>query len=399
MRYFFKFALSIANLGAHLALHFLSRLVNPRLTSVDQSERFLELYRADHIWALDGDWAKLRYNAMSCINCNLCDQVCESLRVVSLDEFDGPRAIASSALRDLPDIWTAAEFLPYCLRCARCEIVCPQGVPIADMVNLAMRKSVELRGQILAELRASKLKNISDYNNILGEREADFGSYFKEKAEYVVILGCLFRTRLAPIARQVLATLEARKLDFMLVDEVCCGEQLQSLGMDNQFCSIDMSINASLTRSDHKVIFLCPHCMKAWSRRIGERNIQLELHFINEFLPLDAAPDTAAFDTYHLHSCTLRRHFPLINPYSSNLSRLSSGQTSSVLLCCGGNLALEGSELYLGDRVGRQILDALKYNEQNEPITLNLECPVCYYTLCKVQIGSSIRLSYLGFHE
>jgi glycerol-3-phosphate dehydrogenase subunit C len=78
-------------------------------------------------------------NLEQCLKCNLCTLVCPMLAVN--EQYPGPKKAGPDGeryrIKD-PDYYDYA--LKYCLNCKRCEVACPSGVKIGDMIQTARIK-------------------------------------------------------------------------------------------------------------------------------------------------------------------------------------------------------------------------------------------------------------------
>ena len=92
-------------------------------------------------------------NLEMCLKCNLCTEVCPMYAVNP--QYPGPKQAGPDGeryrLRD-PEFFDAA--LKYCLNCKRCEVACPSGVKVADIIAVNRLKygkpSHPLRDRMLA---------------------------------------------------------------------------------------------------------------------------------------------------------------------------------------------------------------------------------------------------------
>ena len=93
------------------------------------------------------------HNFEECTKCTVCTVYCPVLEVNPL--YPGPKQAGPDGerlrLKD-PAFFDAA--LKYCLNCKRCEVACPSGVKVADLIQSARLKydhsPIKLRDRILA---------------------------------------------------------------------------------------------------------------------------------------------------------------------------------------------------------------------------------------------------------
>lgn len=91
-------------------------------------------------------------NFEQCIKCTICTAYCPMLEVNPL--YPGPKQAGPDGERyRLKEPQIRDEALKYCLNCKRCEISCPSGVRIADIIAIAKegsRRGHTLRDRILS---------------------------------------------------------------------------------------------------------------------------------------------------------------------------------------------------------------------------------------------------------
>ena len=80
-----------------------------------------------------------KFNFEQCQKCSICDSVCPMKEVNPL--YPGPKQAGPDGERyRLKDPKFFDEALAYCLNCKRCEVACPSGVKVADLIAQARLK-------------------------------------------------------------------------------------------------------------------------------------------------------------------------------------------------------------------------------------------------------------------
>ena len=92
-------------------------------------------------------------NFEQCIKCTICTAYCPVVAVNPL--YPGPKQGGPDGERlRLKDKYFFDENLKYCMNCKRCEVACPSGVKIADLIHSARRRYSrdipDLRDRVLA---------------------------------------------------------------------------------------------------------------------------------------------------------------------------------------------------------------------------------------------------------
>ncbi|MDD7608837.1 MAG: anaerobic glycerol-3-phosphate dehydrogenase subunit GlpC [Candidatus Cryptobacteroides sp.] len=78
-------------------------------------------------------------NFQDCLKCNICAEVCPMMEVNPL--YPGPKQAGPDELRyRIKDSAFFDNALKYCLNCKRCEVACPSGVKVGDIVARAKIK-------------------------------------------------------------------------------------------------------------------------------------------------------------------------------------------------------------------------------------------------------------------
>lgn len=78
-------------------------------------------------------------NFQDCLKCNICAEVCPIMEVNPL--YPGPKQAGPDELRyRIKDSAFFDNALKYCLNCKRCEVACPSGVKVGDIVARAKIK-------------------------------------------------------------------------------------------------------------------------------------------------------------------------------------------------------------------------------------------------------------------
>ena len=93
-------------------------------------------------------------NFEQCVKCSICVSVCPMMEVNP--HYPGPKQAGPDGERyRLKDPAFFDLTLKYCLNCKRCEVACPSGVKVGDIIQMARmkygRKSRPLRDRIMSE--------------------------------------------------------------------------------------------------------------------------------------------------------------------------------------------------------------------------------------------------------
>lgn len=99
------------------------------------------------------EYTESRHNFEECMKCTVCTAYCPVLQVNPL--YPGPKQAGPDGERlRLKDPWFFNYALKYCMNCKRCEVACPSGVRVADLIQSARIRydhtKPKLRDRILA---------------------------------------------------------------------------------------------------------------------------------------------------------------------------------------------------------------------------------------------------------
>jgi formate hydrogenlyase subunit 6/NADH:ubiquinone oxidoreductase subunit I len=145
---------AIANLGVQFWLHMFKK---PFVTRKSRGiERYRRNYKADHL----ASFATEEYNRFvfydRCINCGLCDAACVQARLAGLGLWKADGLQSDQSLHFQPSLIPVdisrsqplyhhgialALMFAQCSECKKCELACPNGVPILEMARLVVERS------------------------------------------------------------------------------------------------------------------------------------------------------------------------------------------------------------------------------------------------------------------
>lgn len=209
-------------------------------------------------------------NFENCLKCNICTEVCPMM--AANPHYPGPKQAGPDGERyRLKDPAFYDLTLKYCLNCKRCEVACPSGVKVGDIIQIARlkhgRQTRPIRDTALAStdfvgtlasafapvanplLKSAPVKGVLD---VLGvDRRRTFPAYSSQKfvdwfrneapsqegfRRYVSYFhGCYANYNYPALGRAFVTLLNACGYGVRLLDkEKCCGVALISNGMGAQ---------------------------------------------------------------------------------------------------------------------------------------------------------------------
>ena len=153
---------------------------------------FWERYRPENIVEYDQAESRLLPRLEQCLNCGLCLAVCPVLRglMVRVEEYAGPRSIATSLSRSVPHFWATSDTIYYCTLCGACEAICPGQVPIPEIVAMIRGKLSRQSGGAVPPAHVALADNLKEFANVYGEPIEPL-SHRRHPTEFVYFAGCV----------------------------------------------------------------------------------------------------------------------------------------------------------------------------------------------------------------
>ena len=209
-------------------------------------------------------------NFENCLKCNICTEVCPMM--AANPHYPGPKQAGPDGERyRLKDPAFYDLTLKYCLNCKRCEVACPSGVKVGDIIQIARlkhgRQTRPIRDTALAStdfvgtlasafapvanplLKSAPVKGVLDVLGVDHRRtfpaysSQKFVDWFRNEApsqegfrRYVSYFhGCYANYNYPALGRAFVTLLNACGYGVRLLDkEKCCGVALISNGMSAQ---------------------------------------------------------------------------------------------------------------------------------------------------------------------
>lgn len=342
----------------------------------------------------------------SCIQCGSCSSSCPAAENIASTRRHLWRMLQMGMLDEV----IASKLFWDCTTCSMCEIRCPRGIPLGDIINKLREKYNERLGLLdpmkLLTATLEKSKNITgDENknrllwteNIEGISEADRAKLVKDKAEVVYFAGCV--SSLFPqsykIPQSLTRILLQTGVDFSLLgeNEWCCGYPLFGAGCSENVIKEYAKHNLAVIKDKgaKTILVSCPTCYHMLENeypKILGKELDIEIKHYVEFLP-DLMSQNTNFKsnevtvTYH-DPCDLGRKSGVIEAPRVLLRKLPGVVLKEMRFngvdskCCGGggNLEMLNPELSF-DIAQKRVEEALDTGAQY----LITTCQQCKRTL------------------
>ena len=175
---------------------------------------------------------KYREQILQCSRCGFCQAVCPVYGATLRPALNarGKMLLLKEVMDgkiDLND--ELIETLFQCTTCASCYQNCPSGVPVMEIIK-QVRKDMVGIGSCHPAFKGMN-EVLKNHTNIYGEDEPeDFERERNKQAQYVYFIGCVGSYREEESTMATLDLLDRLKVDYTLIDEVCCSGVLEDVG-------------------------------------------------------------------------------------------------------------------------------------------------------------------------
>ena len=383
------------------------------------------------------EYTESKYNFEECTKCAICTVYCPVMQVNPL--YPGPKQAGPDGERlRLKDPWFFNYALKFCLNCKRCEVACPSGVNVADLIQSAriryeqskpklrdrMLASTDFMGSIArpfapivngvtglgitktaldATLKIDRHRSFPEYSarsfeRWLGRREKEQAA-FPEQVAY--FHGCYVNYNYPQLGKDLVKVLNALGVGVQLLDkEKCCGIALITNGLSAQATKQARHNVAVLRKAvvdgGLKVVTTSSSCTLTlrdeYPNLLGVDNsevrdaVQMAVRFIFEKLEKGATlPFRADFHkkiAYHV-PCHMERLGWGV--FSEKLLRMIPGVEFTLLdsACCGiaGTYGFKKENYAASQAIGAALFDQIR--------SVNPEVVACDCETCKWQIEMS----------
>lgn len=364
-----------------------------------------------------------------CLNCGVCLPSCPVLEATSFDVFLGPRSMATTLSRVNPDFWNVKDLVYSCSECGACEEICPEKVPVPEIVSAIRAKIFKLRPEIIPESHKVMHKNLSRYGTSLVPEDEqlridlaesavkDLGlpykrDIYKESADVVYFAGCISTHRSLEIRESGKLTLEKLGTDYTLMkNEACCGLPATLIGDVELASKLAASTFERVKQVGAKtVVATCAGCANTLQNSFTklESNSGIRVKHLTEYLVEDVGLDKVmklakakqgkkkeTIERVAIHpACHLTRHLSRrIQDYIIEVAKTLPGvevTTRNIRQqCCGAGGLLSTYKPNVASKITSARLKEILQQGKN-PQRIVAPCPTCVIRLSEEVSNSSL---------
>lgn len=243
----------------------------------------------------------------NCINCGLCLSVCPVVRAVGVTRFPGPRSIGISVPRAFDKLLEMRETLFECTNCNACNEICPQKVPIKQIVLKLKNKIIHMAPEkihpqvmeLTKPLREVKMfytpRPIEKKMKIINRQLSKLGlPYIKDRydpeAEVLFYTGCKAEERLYMMKEGGKLVLEKLGVHWTLMKNfVCCGFPAEDKGdlEELEFMQSELGKQLKEMKNVRTIITVCPGCTASIKKTVKKFGLKLEVKHLIRFIVED----------------------------------------------------------------------------------------------------------------
>jgi len=182
--------------------------------------------------------------------------------------------------------------------------------------------------------------------------------------------------------QETIRLLDLLKVDFTMIDEVCCSGVLEDVGYKVKDELAQRNVRELQKTGSKTLIATCPYCYRVFKEHPAYRDLGLELKHITQFLrEFDFGVKTEKRVTYH-DPCDLGRHAGIYEEPREIIRKIAPNfveprRTGENSMCCGSGGGLRGSFPEDSIEISRNRLSEI-IEETGAQILLT-ECPSCVH--------------------
>jgi Fe-S oxidoreductase len=336
---------------------------------------------------------KYRDQILRCSSCGFCQAVCPVYGSTLRPSYNarGKMLVLKEVMDGKLDLdEQLIETLCQCTTCASCAHNCPSGVDVPEIIKQVRKDMVNIGSCHPAFKGMNEV--LSKHTNIYAEDELpDFGRVRKPSAENVFFVGCVGSFREDDATAAALDVLDHLKVDYTLIEEVCCSGVLEDVGYELNAERVATNVARILATGAKRLITGCPYCARTFNSKTqyaGLREKGVAVVHISQFLKdIDLGVRTGLRVTYH-DPCDLGRHCGIYEEPRGVIRKIASHYVEmehhhAEALCCGAGGGLRGAFPKNSLAMARRRLAEAEAAEVDVVLT---DCNSCVHNLSNAKL-------------
>ncbi len=227
--------------------------------------------------------------ALRCIRCGACMNVCPVYRVMSGQAFShiymgGIGAVWTAITEGIEEAYKVASL---CTGCGSCDLVCPVEIPISRLVEevrsrAEKRHPIENIGPKVVSRRKKLFASAAEAAKMVGIYPASspFTARFKKPEGTVnLYVGCVIDQTMPEIAEDAYRVLLSVGEEPAVLDEECCGLPARVYGDKKEYARLSLKNRRMFAK--RPTVFVCDTCLSAF---IEYQDPEIEPLSLAEFL-------------------------------------------------------------------------------------------------------------------
>ena len=338
---------------------------------------------------------KMKKAINQCSRCGFCRAVCPIFDLTKrpVTNARGKMILLKEMMEGkLPVTEDVANAFLKCTTCMNCTTSCPSGADPQDVIK-AIRKEMVTAGH--DNLFKAMGDVIEKYGNIYGEKDRHDWGHKKGQAPNVLFLGCVGTYREEESVGETIRLLDILKVDFTLIDEVCCSGVMEDVGYRMKGENAQHNLREIKKTGAKTLITTCPYCYRVFKEHPAYKGLGVEIKHITQFLKdFNFEVKTDKKVTYH-DPCDLGRHAGIYDEPREIIRKIAPNfveprRTRENAMCCGAGGGFRGVAAKDSVKISRNRLSQII--EETGAEVLLTECPSCLHNFRNARRRLKIEL-------
>lgn len=332
---------------------------------------------------------------LRCVSCGFCQPNCPVYGLTKRPALNarGKMLMLQEIMEGRAELdEDLVETLFQCTGCASCSTHCPSGVKVPEIIQAARRDMVGVGTCHPAFEGMNKVLKTTD--NIYKEKtppEYQEGRKLNQPAETVYFAGCVGAYREEEATEETLGLLDHLKVDYTLIDEVCCAGVLEEVGYPANTDKASQLIDRVKAVGADTILTGCPYCYRTFTHRpqyAGLADAAITVQHITQYLgQQDFGVSSPLKVTYH-DPCDLGRHCGIYQEPRETIMKIAPDYVEmkhhhAMSLCCGAGGGVRGAFPANSLNMARRRLEEAE--EAGVDIVLT-ECNSCVHNLSNAKL-------------